>query len=61
MAKWAVTHLDGRVTYAFAPDADGAKKHANFAETSRHIIAGRRGVPERIEASLAVSAEKVKD
>lgn len=61
MAKYVVTHEDGRQTKVYAADEAGAKKQANHAETSRVIIAGRRGIPHGPDASLAFSVEKLKD
>jgi hypothetical protein len=61
MAKYVVTHEDGRQTKVYAADETGAKKQANHAETSRVIIAGRRGIPHGPDASLAFSVEKLKD
>jgi hypothetical protein len=61
MAKYVVTHEDGRQTKVYAANESGAKAQANHAETSRIIIAGRRGVPDRTPPSLAVSVEKLKD
>ena len=61
MAKWVVTHEDGRTTNVYAPNEDGAKKQANHQETSRVIIAGKRGLPHGPDPSLSVSVEKVKD
>ena len=61
MAKYVVTHEDGRQTKVYAADESGAKRQANHAETSRIIIAGRRGIPDRVPASLAVGVEKLKD
>lgn len=60
MAKYRVTHDDGRTTEVFAPDDASAKKQANHAETSRVVIADRRGHP-RVDPSLAVSVQKIKE
>jgi hypothetical protein len=61
VAKWVVTHEDGRQTNVYAADEKTAKKQANHHETTRVIIAGKRGVPHGPDASLAFSVEKVKD
>lgn len=61
MAKFRVTHEDGRSTDVFAPDEAGAKKQANHQETTRAIIDGRRGLPSRIDPSLAISVVKIKE
>lgn len=61
MAKYTVTHEDGRTTSVYASDEAGAKKQANHAETSRIVIAGKRNHPPGPDPSLAVSVQKVKD
>ena len=61
MAKWTVTHEDGRTTDVYAKDEGEAKKQANHHETTRVIIAGKRGVPHGPDASLSVSVVKVKN
>lgn len=61
MAKYRVTHEDGRTTDVYAADDAGAKRQANHQETTRVIIAGRRGVPERVDPSLSVSVIKIKE
>jgi hypothetical protein len=61
MSKYRVTHEDGRTTDVFAPDEDLAKKQANHSETTRVVIADRRGTPRENEPSIAVSAEKIKE
>lgn len=60
MAKYVVTHEDGRQTAVYASDVAGAKKQANHAETSRVIIAQKRGLPHGPDPSLAVSVTQVK-
>jgi hypothetical protein len=61
MAKYRVTHEDGRTTDVFAGDEAQAKRQANHQETTRVIIADKRGTPRGSEPSLSVSVEKVKD
>ena len=61
MAKYRVTHEDGRTTDVHAGNETLAKKQANHQETSRVIIAGKRGHPPGADPSLAVSVEKLKD
>lgn len=61
MAKYTVTHEDGRTTDVYAHDEASAKKQANHQETTDAVIADRRGVRRQHEPSLAVSVEKVKD
>ncbi len=61
MAKWRVTHEDGRETEVYASDEAGAKRQGNHAETSRIVIAGKRNQPYGAEPSLVVSVDKVKD
>lgn len=53
--KYRVTHEDGRTTVVCAPDVAGAKRQANHQETTRMVIATRRGLPSE-PMSLAVSA-----
>lgn len=63
MAKYEVTHEDGRKTFVNSDSGNEAivKRHANHAETMRVIIAGKRGLPCRIDPSLAVSVVKIKE
>lgn len=60
MAKYLVTHEDGRQTAVFAADEAGAKRQANHAETSRVVIAMKQGHPQGQPPSLAVGVEFVK-
>jgi hypothetical protein len=55
--KWKVTHEDGRQTVVCAPDEALARRQANHAETSRVVIATKRGLPPGPPPSMAVSAE----
>jgi hypothetical protein len=50
-----VTHEDGRTTDVCAPDLAGAKRQANHQETTRMLIASRRGLPA-VAMSLATTA-----
>lgn len=61
MAKYTVTHEDGRTTDVYASDDAGAKKQANHAEITRRVIAEKRNHPAGADPSLAVSVQKVKD
>jgi hypothetical protein len=63
MATYEVTHEDGRKTRVNSDSGADAvvKKQANHAETSRAVLADRRGLPRGAEPSLAVSVTKVKD
>ncbi len=54
--KWRVTHDDGRVTVVCARTEAEAKKQANHQETTRVLIAVRRGLPSGPDMSVAVSA-----
>lgn len=61
MAKWQVTLADGREMSVYAPDEEGARAQASHAETTRVIIAAKRGQPQGPNASIAFSVKKVKD
>lgn len=54
--KYRVTHEDGRTTDVQAPDEALAKRQANHQETTRVLIAGRRGLVDRTPMSMAVAA-----
>lgn len=53
--KFDVTHEDGRVTRVHAPDEAGARRQANHQETTRALIAARRGLPAA-PIAIALSA-----
>lgn len=61
MARYRVTHEDGRTTLVHSDDPAHVKRQANHAETSRCVIADRTGRPRGPEPSIAVSIEKLKD
>lgn len=61
MAKYAVTHEDGRVTNVYAPDEAGAKKQALHQETTRAVIAAKRGTPPGPDTSIPIFVTKLKD
>lgn len=63
MATYEVTHEDGRKTRVVSSSADESviKKQANHAETTRAVVAARRGNSPGPDQSLAVSVTKVKD
>lgn len=63
MATYRVRHEDGRTTNVVSTSSDEStiKKQANHAETSRVIIAGRRGHSHGPDPSLAVAIEKIKE
>lgn len=61
MAKYLVTHEDGRQTAVFASNESEAKRQANHAETTRVVIATHRGVGAlEPPPSMAVSVVFVK-
>ena len=61
MPKWQVTHEDGRTTNVFAPDEPAAKKQAQHQETTRAVIAGKRGFEVKPNPSAPASVKFVKD
>jgi len=61
MAKFDVTLADGRSVSVFAPDVAAALRQAGHQETTRVIIAAKRGHPQGANASIGMSAVKVKD
>lgn len=61
MAKFAVTLGDDRIVDVYAPDEAGALKQATHHETTRIVIATKRGHEIFIPVSHAVSAKKLKD
>lgn len=62
MPQYEVTHEDGRKTRVHSSADEAAiKKQANHAETTRVIIANRRGENPGHDPSLAVSVKKIKD
>lgn len=62
MPVYEVEHEDGRSTRVISSgDEATVKKQANHAETSRVIIANRRGESPKDPPSLAVKVKKVKD
>lgn len=63
MATYTVTHEDGRTTTVLSDSSDEGriKRQANHAETTRILIAEKRGHPIGPDASIAVKVEKVSD
>ena len=61
MAKFDVTLADGRSVSVFAPDVAAALLQAGHQETTRVIIAAKRGHPQGPNASIGMTAVKVKD
>lgn len=59
--KYLVTLADGRTLHVYAANEDQARKQAAHAETTRVIIAAKRGQPIGPDASIAFHIEKVKD
>lgn len=61
MPKYQVTLHDGRTVDAHAPNEEGAMKQAKHHETTRIVIATKRGHPIGPDASSPHSVQKVKD
>jgi hypothetical protein len=66
MAKWRVALTDGREISVFAPDEQQALRQALHAESSRVVIATKRGQQLGPDTGLPyaahpLTAEKIKD
>ncbi len=61
MAKYSVVLTDGRTLSVFAPDEEGAKKQVMHQETSRIVIATKRGHDITVPPSFPFSVTKLKD
>lgn len=61
MPKYQVTLHDGRTIDAHAPSPEGAMKQAKHHETTRIVIATKRGHPTGPDVSSPCSVTKVKD
>ncbi len=61
MAKYRVTLEDGRTVEVNSDNPDYVKKQANHEEVTRMMIAEKRGMPDEVQPSIAVSYEKIKD
>lgn len=61
MPKYDVTLMDGRILPVISANEDLAKKQALHHETSRIVIATKRGQEITVPPSIPFSITKVKD